>query len=559
MPPRDIPVIDGFSDLRSIGRGGFSVVYSATQAGIERRVAIKVLDLGDADHHRFERECRTLGSLSGVRGIVPVLQAAYTSTGQPCIVMQLMDGGSLANQLHDTGPLSVDEALANGVVVADALQRAHTAKVFHRDIKPENVLFHDGEAAVADFGIALVEDLESRSQTIESISPPHAPPERFLDNSSDPVLGDVYSLGSTLYAALAGRPPFGTAAEGGMAGLIDRVTRQPLPPIERGDVSPELGRVLDVATAKDPAQRYRSMSDFALALRAAAAAAGTAAGGATVLRPPRDATVLRPARPPEPIIPPTPSISTIPPFVTAGAGAPQPAGHPMGTTGPQWQTQPPPPPQRASRGLIALWVTAAVLGVVSLAGVAFILGRDTDKVEAADPTTTTTTVATTTTTTTQPAPVVLPAEPAPTDAPPMTRPPRPTTTTTTTQPPYVPVAEAAAAIDRFMVANSTFDVEGLVGAWADPAPKYYSYENATADFIREKVEAMFPKYSLIDFSRQSDPTVQRSGDGWEVTFKYRAEMVPFEGERKCVVNEAAYGYTDGWLIRSAAERELGKC
>ena len=557
MAPREVPVIDGFSDLRSIGRGGFSIVYSATQAGIERRVAIKVLDLGDTDHHRFERECRTLGSLSGVRGIVPVLQAAYTSTGQPCIVMQLMDGGSLANQLHDTGPLSVADVVTNGVVIADALQRAHMTKVFHRDIKPENVLFHDGEAAVADFGIALVEDLESRSQTIESISPPHAPPERFLDSTSDPVLGDVYSLGSTLYAALAGRPPFGTAAEGGMAGLIDRVTRQPLPAIERSDVSPALGRVLNIATAKDPTQRYPSMADFAAALRAA----GTSADddGSTVLRRPRDSTVLRT---PQPAIPPTPSISTIPPFVTADAGAPQPIGQSSGGTGPHWQTQPPPPPQRTSRGLIALWVTAAVLGVASLAGVAFLLGRDADKVETAEPTTTSSTTTTTTTTTSQPAPVVLPAESTTTEAAPAVPPPprtRPTTTTTTTQPPYIPVAEAATAIDRFLAANTTFDVEGLVASWTYPAPKYYRHENATEDFVRQKATEMFARYSFIDFRRVSEPTVRRSGDGWEATFDYRAEMVPLEGEPKCVINQLTLGFTGDWLIRTAAERDGTTC
>lgn len=325
MVARELPAIDGFTDLRQIGRGGFSIVYSATQSGIERRVAIKVLELGDADHHRFERECRTLGALSGVRGIVPVLQAAYTAAGQPCIVMQLMEGGSLAHQLHDTGPLNPGVALSSGIVIADALQRAHISRVFHRDIKPENVLFHDGEAAVADFGIALVEDLEARSQTIESISPPHAPPERFLDAASDPVLGDVYSLGSTLYAALAGAPPFGTAADGGMAGLIDRVTRQPLPAIQRSDLSPAVQRVLSVATSKEPTQRYPSMSAFALALRAAAD--GADVDDATVARPPHTHTVLR-TSPPEP--PPLPPITAVPempaPQVSAHAGVAVPVG-----------------------------------------------------------------------------------------------------------------------------------------------------------------------------------------------------------------------------------------
>ena len=108
-----VPVVAGFDDLTLIGRGGYSVVYSANQTDLGRKVAIKVLNLDVAEEslrRRFQRECSVLGALSGVRGIVGVHQSAFTDDGRPCIVMEYMSQGSLEGYVARSGPLSAPAA-----------------------------------------------------------------------------------------------------------------------------------------------------------------------------------------------------------------------------------------------------------------------------------------------------------------------------------------------------------------------------------------------------------------------------------------------------------------
>ncbi len=239
-----VPSIDGFDGLAVLGRGGFSTVYSATQVDLGRQVAVKVLNIDVAEgaaQRRFERECRIVGILSGVPGIVSVHQSAFTQDGRPCIVMELMQGGSLEGFVKKNGPLRHEDVVQLADVLCSALAEAHSRGVAHRDVKPANVLLSgDGQVALADFGIAMVTHLVSSTQTVESLSPPYSPPERLISNEVDEQAADVYSLGATLYFALCGTPPFGTARDGGVSGLVHRVMNDPVPPIDRSDVSMEL-------------------------------------------------------------------------------------------------------------------------------------------------------------------------------------------------------------------------------------------------------------------------------------------------------------------------------
>lgn len=264
------PTVEGFTDLRLLGHGGFSSVYEATDEVLHRKVALKVIKTEAIDDRRFRKECRILASLSGVEGIVSVFQAAITADGRPVIVMHMYRGGTLAERIRTKGPLGAAEGVKLGAVLAAALGTAHREQIFHRDIKPSNVLFDDlGAPAISDFGIAISSGVGVSSETLGSLSPPHAPPERFGDDfNTDPVAGDVYSLGSTLYYAIAGRCPFGTAAdEGGLAALMERVATVELPPIERDDISTELNAVIYKAMAKEPRERFDSMEGFLAALR----------------------------------------------------------------------------------------------------------------------------------------------------------------------------------------------------------------------------------------------------------------------------------------------------
>jgi serine/threonine protein kinase len=263
------PAVAGFDRLREIGRGGSSTVYAARQVQLDRTVALKVLHVplgDDAARRRFERECAVLGALGDAPGVVPVFDAAFTDDGRGCIVMRLMRE-SLAEMLERVGPL--DPALVRevGISASTALGHAHRRGVVHRDVKPANLLVSEfGEIALADFDIASMATLASSTLTSDSMSPPHAAPERLSGSVDGGVTGDIWSLGSTLFTLLAGRPPFGTASTaGGMAGLVDRVLRDDVPPLGRDDVSPAFDEILRRALAKDPSQRWAD----AAAMRAA--------------------------------------------------------------------------------------------------------------------------------------------------------------------------------------------------------------------------------------------------------------------------------------------------
>jgi serine/threonine protein kinase len=119
-----------------------------------------------------------MGRLSGIPHIVDIYQATFTDDGRPCIVMPLLEGGSLADRLQ-SGPLSPREVQQIGITIAEALDQAHRKGICHRDIKPENVLLaSDGSPGLTDFGIAVMEDSRVGTQTQGAVSPQHAPPER---------------------------------------------------------------------------------------------------------------------------------------------------------------------------------------------------------------------------------------------------------------------------------------------------------------------------------------------------------------------------------------------
>jgi len=261
------PRVEGYTITRVIGTGGFSTVYEATQDDIGSTVALKVLNVSihdEAGARRLDREYRSMGRLRDQPGIVPVYGTARTSEGNAVIVMAFMPGGSLLDRIRRTGPLSGSDAERMAVELADALTAAHAVGIHHRDIKPENVLFDAyGHASLSDFGLATVEGLRDASQTAASLSPPHAPPERFTgDANPDPVAGDVYSLASTLHQSLTGTPPFGTSDHGGIVGLINRVCNDPVPTIDRPDVAEGLRAAILAGLAKAPSDRPSSVGEF---------------------------------------------------------------------------------------------------------------------------------------------------------------------------------------------------------------------------------------------------------------------------------------------------------
>jgi serine/threonine-protein kinase len=265
---------DRYAIERPLGRGGMATVYLAEDLKHRRKVAVKVLrpELAAAlGADRFLREIEVVAKLNH-----PHILALYDSgaaDGVLFYVMPHITGESLRQKLERERQLSIDETFRITAQVASALDHAHAQGLIHRDIKPENILIHEGEAMVADFGIALAMSAAGTERltevgmslgTPEYMSPEQAVGERTLDARSD-----VYSLACVCYEMLAGEPPYtGT----GRALIVKHVV-DPVPGVRRlrDTVPAGVEDALTRALAKAPADRFPSAGAFAEALTKGAA------------------------------------------------------------------------------------------------------------------------------------------------------------------------------------------------------------------------------------------------------------------------------------------------
>src|SRR5213594_3605585 len=220
---------------RELGSGGMATVYLADDLKHRRHVAVKVLrpELAAAiGPDRFLREIEIAAKLNH-----PHILALYDSGRADeflFYVMPYVKGQSLRHRLHREKPLPIEEAIAVTRDAALALDHAHAQGVIHRDIKPENILLHEGEAMVADFGIALAVRAAAGDRltgtglvvgTPGYMSPEQALGERVVDARSD-----VYGLGCVLYEMLAGEPPYtGPTAQA----VLAKQLADPVPGVRR--------------------------------------------------------------------------------------------------------------------------------------------------------------------------------------------------------------------------------------------------------------------------------------------------------------------------------------
>ncbi|PYO69613.1 MAG: hypothetical protein DMD69_02160 [Gemmatimonadetes bacterium] len=255
---------------RELGSGGMATVYLAHDVKHHREVALKVLrpELAAAlGPDRFLREVEIAARLNH-----PHILALYDSgetNGFLFYVMPYVAGESLRHRLEREKQLPIEEALAITRHIASALGHAHAQHIIHRDVKPENILLYEGEAMVADFGIALAVSAAAGVRLTQTglavgtpayMSPEQAVSERALDARSD-----VYSLGCVLYEMLAGEPPY-TGATAQV--LIAKRLVDPVPAVRRLRAAVPVGveQALTKALAKVPADRWASALAFAEAL-----------------------------------------------------------------------------------------------------------------------------------------------------------------------------------------------------------------------------------------------------------------------------------------------------
>jgi serine/threonine-protein kinase len=258
---------------RVIGRGGMATVYLADDLRHRRKVAIKVLEPELAyavGGERFLREIEIAAGLSHPH-IVPLFDSG-DADGQLFYVMPFLEGESLRDRIERERYLPIDDAVSITRHVASALDYAHARNVIHRDIKPENILIYEGEAMVADFGIALAANAAQAPRITGTGlvvgTPEYMSPEQALDEGAD-GRSDQYSLACVLFELLAGEPPYTGPSP---TSIIAKRLMDPVPSVRRlrGTVPAPMDEAIARALAKVPADRFVTAGEFAGALTAPA-------------------------------------------------------------------------------------------------------------------------------------------------------------------------------------------------------------------------------------------------------------------------------------------------
>jgi serine/threonine protein kinase len=255
-----------------IGSGGMGAVWQAWDERLHRTVALKQLSLApgltpaeaDLANERAMREARITARLSHPYAIS--VYDVVEHEGRPCIVMQFVPSVTLASVLTDVGTLKPDEAIQVGSQIASALAAAHQAGITHRDVKPGNILIADDSTAlISDFGIShALGDATLTSTGLIHGTPAFIAPE-VARGAEATFASDVFSLGSTLYAALEGEPPFGR--DPNTIALLHKVAAGEFPPPQRAG---PLTFLLEQMLSREPADRP-SMKDVATRLERLAA------------------------------------------------------------------------------------------------------------------------------------------------------------------------------------------------------------------------------------------------------------------------------------------------
>jgi serine/threonine-protein kinase len=278
-----LPTFDGCEVVERIRSGPVAELYRAVQQPLGRTVTIKALGPSIVPASPFaaalEREARLLAQLSHPNVIG--LHDFVRRDPRMWLVLEHVDGFTLAEVLEKTGPLSQAAAIYVARALAFALEHAHERGVIHRDLRPQHVVVsRAGDVKLTDFAVAADERLPTAPEILTGTTGPpslaYASPEQILGEPPDPR-SDLFSLGVLLFELIAGTPPFGPADD---RGATSRIRNEPPPPLSRyvTEPSPALERVILRCLAKLPSDRFQSAAELDDALAHAARELG---GGAT--------------------------------------------------------------------------------------------------------------------------------------------------------------------------------------------------------------------------------------------------------------------------------------
>jgi serine/threonine protein kinase len=342
-----------------IGRGAMGEVWLAEDQLLHRTVAVKQLlaerATGDDPTHaeRVMREARIAGRLNHPNAVA--VHDLVVADGVPIVVMEYVKGESLGARIRERGPLPPAEAARLTADVAGALAAAHAAGIVHRDVKPDNVLLgEDGTVKLVDFGIAKAGEDAGLTQTGMTIgTPSYIAPEVARGGVPAPS-SDIWSLGTTLYTAVEGHPPFGGGNEGALA-VLTRIINDPIPPPQHaGPITPTIMRMLD----RDPSRRPSAASVRTLLSAAATGSSVATSDSATMVGVPlaSQTTVSVPGHG---------STQPIPVL-------PAPVGPPLAMPRPLAYRQPPEAPPQRRRSNDALLATIAVVALL-IAGAGIVI------------------------------------------------------------------------------------------------------------------------------------------------------------------------------------------
>ncbi len=280
-------VADRYRVVKKLAEGAQASVYVAKHTLIKRLVALKVLSAAIAADRDLVRRFLDEGQVAGTMGhpnIVESLDMGVIEDGRPFLVLEHLEGTTVADELHRRGALDVGRAAYIGMQIASALGAAHARGIVHRDMKPENVFLIDRDGRrdhvkVLDFGISKLESRKEGSARAALVvgTPDYMAPEQVTDPASVDARADVFALGAMLYEMLSGRLPLDAAENEDVLEVVVRRTPAPLGRI-CPHLPPQILATVERAMHKDRAKRTQTIAEVRAALELFAVAPSSLSG-----------------------------------------------------------------------------------------------------------------------------------------------------------------------------------------------------------------------------------------------------------------------------------------